>query len=358
MRYAPDAAPHPVHTTRLNYGIGPEKLPYYLLIYACPDQVPWGIQFTLNANHAVGRLDLTVKEGLGRYVTHLIDGWSDDVTNGLRTVIWAVDTGDTMTPLMRRAIAERIHTGLHKDVRKKPLLAGQEATCGNLIRALTDTSPGLIVTTSHGAVEKSPVDERRTTLGLLVDQQGLKLQARELLRHWQPDGAVWYAHACCSAGGDRVNRYAGLFAPDPGLHAMLKRVVELGAMVAPFPRSLLGAKKPLRAFIGHVDPTFNWTIEDRETGSYLTDEIDQAARRYYLRKPAPVGYAFRPLFSSLGGILSDFEESQIKYFHHEHDQIVPEFDRKLMALDLQSTVILGDPTVARPGPRKRLRTGT
>jgi hypothetical protein len=356
MRYAPDAAPHPVHATRRNHGTAPDKLPFYLLIYARPDQIPWGVQFMLNANHAVGRLDLTVQEGLGRYVKRLIEGWPDDVTDGLKVVTWAVDDGDKITPLMRKAVAERIHAGLHKDIRTKPMLAGADATGANLIRHLREIRPGLIVTTSHGAVDKTPVAERKTTLGLLVDQKKVNLWPRVLLRRWQPDGAVWYAHACCSAGGDAVNRYAGLFQANAGLDAMLGRVKELGAMVAPFPRALLGATKPLRAFIGHVDPTFNWTIQDKDTQTYLTDELEQAAKRFYLKKPAPVGYAFRPLFNALGGILTAFEQFQDQYYHHQSDAIVSEFDHKLMALDIQSTVILGDPTVARPASPGRRRS--
>jgi hypothetical protein len=39
----------------------------------------------------------------------------------------------------------------------------------------------------------------------------------------------------------------------------------------------------------------------------------------------------------------------MEYYQFDFLELVTEFDRRLMALDLQSTVILGDPTVTRPG---------
>jgi hypothetical protein len=44
---------------------------------------------------------------------------------------------------------------------------------------------------------------------------------------------------------------------------MLKNIAATaGARISPLPRALLGAEKPLRAFVGHVEPTFDWTLRD------------------------------------------------------------------------------------------------
>src|SRR5262249_16926454 len=42
-------------------GTAPDALPHYLLIYGSPAEVPWQLQYVLNANRCVGRLDLTGK---------------------------------------------------------------------------------------------------------------------------------------------------------------------------------------------------------------------------------------------------------------------------------------------------------
>jgi len=70
------------------------------------------------------------------------------------------------------------------------------------------------------------------------------------LAQWQPNGAIWYAHACCSAGSDGASSYAGLLEADSTLDKTLQAVATLGSLTAPLPKRLLGAKQPLRAFVG------------------------------------------------------------------------------------------------------------
>ena len=52
-----------------------------------------------------------------------------------------------------------------------------------------------------------------------------------------------------------MNYYTGLV--DDRLNQVLQAVADLGSLIAPLPKILLGAKKPLRAFIGQVELTFN-----------------------------------------------------------------------------------------------------
>ena len=47
-----------------------------------------------------------------------------------------------------------------------------------------------------------------------------------------------------------------------------------GAFTTPLPRALLGATRPLRAFVGHVEPTFDWTLRQRQTGEHLTFPLE------------------------------------------------------------------------------------
>src|SRR5262249_15734932 len=162
--------------------------------YARPDQIPWGLQFTLNATRAVGRLDLTVAEGLGRYVRCLIDGWPDDGADGLSAVVWAVDTGDVMTPLMPRPVAEPLHKLVHTPIQKDkackqpPPPAAGAATVDELVRTLRRRPPGLILTTSPGEIDTPAAAVRRTTLGMPVDQNHSKLGPGALRGRWSPGG--------------------------------------------------------------------------------------------------------------------------------------------------------------------------
>jgi hypothetical protein len=130
-------------------------------------------------------------------------------------------------------------------------------------------------------------------------------------------------------------------------------VAGLGDAVAPLPRALLGHERPIRAFIGHVEPTFDWTIAERETGQPLAAGIRAALHDgLYRRKGSlPIGLALGGYFEPIGSLAA------------QHAALRRAFDlggavadqalaAQLGARDRMSTVILGDPTVALPiGPR-------
>src|SRR5205807_2515028 len=106
---------------------------------------------------------------------------------------------------------------------------------------------------------------------LPVDARGEVLNLDELLSVWEPKGAVWYAHACCSAGSDSTSVFAGLFEKGSPNESLLRSLTSLPASVAPLPKRLLGHRRPLRAFVGHVEPTFDWTLRQPENGQAITD---------------------------------------------------------------------------------------
>jgi hypothetical protein len=61
-----------------------------------------------------------------------------------------------------------------------------------------------------------------------------------------PDGAIWFAQACCSAGSDSPTNYAGLFESGTLLDQTLTGIAKVGADIAPLPRALLDAAQLLR----------------------------------------------------------------------------------------------------------------
>ena len=51
----------------------------------------------------------------------------------------------------------------------------------------------------------------------------------------------------------------------------------LKGMVSPLPRRLLGTTKvPLRAFVGKLDPSFDWALRERSTNQSLTHDLVRA----------------------------------------------------------------------------------
>jgi hypothetical protein len=323
FRYSPD-----LQNRHLRRGIGAGQLPYYLLIVGSPAEIPWSLQYALNQPCFVGRLDLD-ETGLERYVNALLTEWADADSRPDQPVVWTVDHGHPdITWLMRHAIAEPVGLKFTQDSDigdKATILAGAAATVSGLTSALATKKPGLIVTTSHGMTGPlNNLELMAQQMGLLVDDVGATLQPDALLQQWQPDGAIWYAHACCSAGSDNTTSYKGLLTPGSPADQVLEAVAQSGARVAPLPKALLGAEKPLRAFIGQVEPTFDWTIRDPDTGQVLTRTIRDALYSRMYRKINSADQAER-------------EAARIAALRSQ-----------LTALDWQSMVILGDPTACIP----------
>ncbi|RRR74924.1 MAG: hypothetical protein EI684_05955 [Candidatus Viridilinea halotolerans] len=331
------------------YGEDDQRLPAYLLIYATPAAIPWKLQFMLNSapQRFVGRLDLT-GAALERYITALRSDWADAATQVDTPLIWAVDHGaHDITRLMRNAIAARLYRRYAADDDLGPraiFLDGQQGQGGaeDLIRALDASRPNLIVTTSHGMT--GPLDDRvqmQRQLGWLVDQTYEPLDPERLLANWQPDGAIWYAHACCSAGSMGPSAFADLVPPGGVAHQVLHATAALGDQIAPLPRALLGATKPLRAFIGHVEPTFDYTLQMRGTYQFLTGSIiEMLNERAFSIKRYPVGMMTQTIFNRLGLLASQEREKRM-----DQEQRAALYFQ-LCFHDVQSTVILGDPTVA------------
>ena len=334
-------------------GTQPGAIARYLLIYGTPEEIPWTLQYQLNAVCAVGRLALT-GDALENYVAALQSGWKNAAAQPDSAVVWSVDHGpDDITNLMRLAIAERVVGKMRPDPDLSPKLeylngevAGQ-TTAARLAAALANRHPALIVTTSHG--QTGPLDnvaKMRENLGLLVDENRALVKPDALLAGWQPSGAVWYAHACCSAGSDANTVFDGLVDQDSAIDLVLKGVAKVGARVAPLPDALLGAKEPLRAFIGHVEPTFDWTLRQRLTGQFQTAEIEEALYdRLY--QPMPVGLAFRDYYELLGGIYAGYD-SELRKFNSGENNEAKMLYHLLLARDVQSMVLLGDPTAVLP----------
>jgi hypothetical protein len=337
----------------------PASLPNYLLIYGSPSDIPWELQYELNKKFFVGRLDLE-GEALENYVVALINEWSDSSADIQQAVAWSsVQDSGGITTLMRTAIGEQVVQEWRKDSNKTfhdniVFLDGAQdpATGAGLIGALGSRHPALIVTTSHGQTGPlSKPQEMRDQLGLLVDQAGKLIEPDALLAGWQPDGAVWYAHACCSAGSSEQtqfdDQFSALIPPGSDVDQILKGVAALGSLTAPLPKALLGAKKPLRAFIGHVEPTFDLSLRDVGTGQHLAGLLRTALyREIYTHKP--VGLAFTHWLSS-GGVFSDPYNKALANFKQNQ----PGAGKLLLAYQLlnrdrSNTVILGDPTATLP----------
>jgi hypothetical protein len=363
-RYYTDASAQDLSISGSRNGTARGALPKYLLLWGSPARtgspgyIPWRFQYVLNGPRFVGRVHL---EGpaLDRYVSALLDDWKTSAVRPEQPVVWATDhdPGD-ITHLMREVIADSVKKAFTGDPQigdRVRYFSQGTATATRLIAALSDAArpPALVVTTSHG--QTAPLDDvaaMAATLGMLVDQDGTLVTPAALLTTWRPDGAMWYSHACCSAGSDDTTQYDDLV-PDGEIKTILRAVAGLGSTVAPLPTALLGAERPLRAFIGHVEPTFDWTLRHPLNKQPLTTAIVEALYNgLYRAKPEPVGMAFARVFTQVGQLFAQFHLAK-----QDATAVDPTarltaraaaLRTQLGALDRQACVILGDPATALP----------
>jgi hypothetical protein len=357
-RYFPNQVPRQLDIAGSEFGIAEDRIPRYLLIYGSPASIPWDLQYILNSRFAVGRLDLT-GPALTNYVDALLVGWQADPPDPFRVVVWTTDhSPKDMSATMKRVIAIPFVDAIRQDPEigdaRTTLLdkASGGATGAALGSALAYWRPGLVVSTSHGKAGGAPattVDD----IGFPVGEDLGLVTSAGLLAGWDPYGAIWYAHACCSAGSSASTVFDGLFEAASDVGKLLAAVAGLGSTVAPLPRALLGNTRPIRAFIGHVEPTFDWTISERASGQPLAAGIRTALHGgLYRRKGSlPIGLAFGSYFEPIGS-LSTQHAALRRSFDLGGDVADQALAAQLGARDRMSTVILGDPTVALPiGPR-------
>lgn len=335
-------------------GMGAQELPLYLLIAASPADVPWQVQYALNPVRYVGRLDLD-DAGLANYVSALMDGWRDSTASYAAPLVWSVDHGGgDITTLMREVIGAGLHDTFAADADMPGLRyvdgSVTDATGAALTAALTELRPLVIVTTSHGKTGPlSDPDQMRRDLGMLVDASHQVVDPTALTATWSPDGAVWFAQACCSAGADQPSAYEGLFAESGTVGRVLTEVARLGAQSAPTPRALLGAAKPLRAFIGQVEPTFNWTMSFPPNQADLTASLRRTVYEG-ICGGKPVGMALAAYYDVIGSLLVNHGRALKSFNVGSTTALDLAAYSKATAYDRASTVLLGDPTVAIPLP--------
>jgi hypothetical protein len=118
-------------------------------------------------------------------------------------------------------------------------------------------------------------------------------------------------------------------------------------MVAPAAVRMLGRTNPVRAVIGHVEPTFNWTLRVQETGQGLGHDIVTALSSN-LYAGQPLGYAFTEYRAGVGALHSQWFDLYDRLVGNDVSVLETMTRLRLTALDRQSLVLLGDPTVTLP----------
>jgi hypothetical protein len=165
------------YLARLGAGPGPvqpRKVPYYLLLVATPEDIPFRIQYQLDVHYAVGRIAFDTLDEYAHYARSVVEAETGQVTRTRRATFFGVaNPNDAATrlsaehlvsPLAAHVERRHAHHGFTVDSH-----LGSAATRGRLIELLADP-PALLFTASHGMGFPCGDADQRERQGALLCQ--------------------------------------------------------------------------------------------------------------------------------------------------------------------------------------------
>jgi hypothetical protein len=352
----------------------PENVPYYLLIVASPEQIPFEFQYQLDVEYAVGRLWFETEAGrpdydaFARYADSALA--AEDGPTGLprRAVFFGVrNKDDRSTTLsadqLTEPLVERLK-GRLTDWDCRAVLA-QEATKSRLARLLGgEETPAFLFTASHGMGFPRGDPLQAPHQGALLCQEwpgpvdwhgpippGHYFSADDLGTAAQPHGLIAFHFACYGAGTPAQDDF--------------DHVPELRGFSCAAPRPL-AARLPQRllahprggalAAVGHIDRAWSCSFfEPLRLGRQL---ITFASTIERLLTGHRLGYAleyFNQYHSAVGAELGDVLQ-KVQKFNFDPDPSELSY-LWTTTNDARNFVVVGDPAVRFPAAAPRPETG-
>ena len=212
--------------------IDPSKVPFYLLLIGSPARVPFRLQYLLDVEYAVGRLDFDEAADYGSYVKSVIAGEDDAVPPRSRLAAF-FGTRHPHDPATEASFEQLVRPLIEGETADRPgvvealgfestALLGESATKANLGDLLQSDGPdgrfSLLFSATHG-IGGWPAGHPQQTAkhGALLcqDWQGLGsmnastyFAASDLPADANVQGAVAFFFACYSAGTPRADEFA------------------------------------------------------------------------------------------------------------------------------------------------------
>jgi len=336
----------------------PNRFPYYVLIAGSPTKVPYELQFLLDTNQAVGRIDFDDPADYHRYAQTVVNQETEQAARpGKRAVFFAPrHKGDEATiasslGLVRPLLKELPKTDDLPEGLSFHALVKDEATKDNLLAALeadeSGRTPALLFSASHGAGLPDDGPRKRALQGSLMcqdceypltrDQRKGWISGHDVTEGFQLPGGIHFFFACYGAGTRASSDFARYVTVEKDRQA-LEVYQGKEDFVAYLPKALLANPQGALAVVGHVDPAWTTSFTSPVEGERRIDPFGFTL--VSLLQGEPVGHAVKSFYQKLF-----FYDQVLTSLMEDEDDLAALADLWICRNDVQNYVIVGDPAV-------------
>ena len=333
--------------------VDPDRVPYYLLIVADPESIPYSFQYQLDVQYAVGRIHFEGLEEYANYAHSIVRAETESIAQRRGAIFFGMENPDDrptqlsanllVQPLADLFVAERDHGGWEIQT-----IRGEGATKAALNESITaHDSSALIFSASHGMGFPNADPRQLPHQGALLCQdwpgpvawkgripEDHYYSADDIASDAHLLGKLSFHFACYGAGTPKMDDFSQYYFREPG-------AIAPHAFVANLPQRLLSHPKGgMLAVVGHVERAWSFSFNWRDASGQLA-VFESALKR--LMAGLPVGLAmeyFNDRYAELSTVLT--EDLQGAQFGKLID-VVEMANTWTANNDARSYVIIGDP---------------
>lgn len=325
--------------------VDPSKIPYYLLIVADPETIPYSFQYQLDVAYAVGRLYFEELEDYERYAHNVVKVETDKILRPRRAVFFGVhNERDEPTEKSAKQLISPLSRWMEEDKEIKgwevQTFLKNEAHKEQLKKLLGGSqTPGFLFTASHGVGFHKGHPQQLSHQGALLchDWPGLKtpptkdknfyFSADDVGDDAQLHGLITFHFACHSVGTPDIDSFA--------TPSNRKKIADK-PFVARLPQRLLS--QGALAVVGHVDRVLKFSFSENY-GIKQLEAFQDSLRR--LMNGHPVGSAVESFNEHYSGLACDLLEKIQDPLADQSDSS----EQWLSFKNARSYAIIGDPAV-------------